>query len=81
MKDRRRPGFWWLFFYGRRRRGFPWLLAGLFAAAILLGLTFGIPGVDGGTLIGLVGVALIVLLLGAWLGLAAIAWLKPRGRR
>lgn len=41
---KRRPGRLWLFFYGRKRRGFPGLLVGLLAAALLLGLLYGVPG-------------------------------------
>lgn len=33
-----------MFFYGRPRRGFPWLLAGVMAAIVLLSLTFAVPG-------------------------------------
>jgi hypothetical protein len=33
-----------MFFYGRQRRGFPWLLAGVMAAIVLLSLTFAVPG-------------------------------------
>ena len=29
---KKRPGLLWRFFYGRRRRGFPWLLVGVLAA-------------------------------------------------
>lgn len=81
MKERRRPGFWWLFFYGRRRRGFPWLLAALIAAALLLGLTFAIPGAEWTRVVDLVGVVLIALLLAGSVGLALLAFLRPRGRR
>ena len=38
--SRRRPGRLWLFFYGRRRRGFPGLLVGVLTLALILGLTF-----------------------------------------
>jgi hypothetical protein len=81
MKDRKRPGFWWQFFYGRRRRGFPWLLAALFAAAVLLGLTFAIPGADWTRLVDAVGIALIALLVAGSVALALLAFLRPRGRR
>ena len=44
MNQRKRPGRLWMFFYGRPRRGFPWLLAGVFVTVIVLSLTFAVPG-------------------------------------
>jgi len=41
---KKRPGALWMLFYGRRRRGFPWLLAGVLLAVALLALLFAIPG-------------------------------------
>jgi hypothetical protein len=82
--SRRRPGRLWLFFYGRKRRGFPGLLVGLLAAALLLGLAYGVPG--GADLsrwfIVVTLVALSALILGS-LALVAVAALRrpPRGRR
>ena len=38
--SQRRPGRLWLFFYGRKRRGFPGLLVAVLALTIILGLTF-----------------------------------------
>ena len=43
-QPRKRPGLLWMFFYGRQRRGIPWLLLGVVIAVVLLGLTFAIPG-------------------------------------
>lgn len=66
--SRRRPGRLWLFFYGRRRRGFPGLLVGVLALAILLGLTFASRA---GTAISYwVGIGFLVLI--ALLALAAL---------
>src|SRR6202011_1325106 len=82
--SRRRPGRLWLFFYGRKRRGFPGLLVGVVAAALLLGLVYGVPG--GADLsrwfIVVTLVALVALILGS-LALVAVAALRrqPRGRR
>ncbi len=82
--SRRRPGRLWLFFYGRKRRGFPGLLVGLVAAALLLGLGYGLPG--GADLsrwfIVVTLVALVALILGS-LALVALAALRrpPRGGR
>lgn len=78
-EPRRRPGLLWLLFYGRKRRGLPWLLAGVFAAVLVLGLTFAIPGgADAWRTIGpvVLGVLLIVAL-----GAALAATVRPRRRR
>jgi Na+/melibiose symporter-like transporter len=75
----KRPSRLWLLFYGRRRRGFPWLLAGLCAAVLVLALTFAIPGgADAWRAIApvLLGVLLTVALAGA---IVASVW--PRRRR
>ena len=73
-----RPGFWWMLFYGRPRRGFPWLLAAVLAAAVLFGLVFAVPG---GADVSRVGAAVLfgILLLGA-LVLAVVAIWRPRRR-
>lgn len=79
---RKRPGRLWLFFWGRRRRGFPGLLVGLVAAAVILGLTFALPrGPAVSYLLGFAFVLAIAALAFAALALAAIASLRPRGRR
>ena len=44
MNQRKRPGLIWMFFYGRPRHGFPWLLVGVFVAIVVLSLTFAVPG-------------------------------------
>jgi hypothetical protein len=33
-----------MFFYGRQRRGFPWLFVGVVVVIFVLSLTFAIPG-------------------------------------
>lgn len=43
-EPKKRPGRLWLLFYGRQRRGFPWLLAGLMVVVVALALSFAIPG-------------------------------------
>jgi len=45
-EPKKRPGFWWLLFYGRRRRGVPWVLLGLFLAVLVFALLFAVPGGD-----------------------------------
>ena len=82
--SRKRPGRLWLFFYGRKRRGFPGLLVGLVAAAIVLGAIYGLPhGADLSRFAIVVSVSALVLLILASLVLVAIAAIRPprRGRR
>jgi peptidoglycan/LPS O-acetylase OafA/YrhL len=77
---RRRPGRLWLFFYGRKRRGFPGLLLGLVAGALLLGLVYGLPG--GADLSRWFIVVTIAGLVGLILGsLALVVVGALRGRR
>ena len=79
---RRRPGRLWLFFYGRKRRGFPGLLVVLAVLAVGLGLAYGLPGgADLSRLVIVVTAGALVLLIVASLILVAFAWLRPRGRR
>lgn len=78
-QPKKRPGPLWMFFYGRQRRGFPWLLVGLAAAVLLLALTFGLPGAAGfWQSIGLIFVA--VLILGT-IGAVIAALVRPRRKR
>jgi hypothetical protein len=82
--SRRRPGRLWLFFYGRKRRGFPGLLVGLVVAAIALGAVFGLPhGADLSRFAIVVTVSALVLVILASLALVVIAAIRPprRGRR
>ena len=68
-----------MLFYGRRRRGFPWLLAGLLVLLLVLGLTFAIPG--GVDFWRAIAPVLLGLLLAAALLAAIAASLRPRRRR
>lgn len=77
-EPKKRPGALWLLFYGRRRRGFPWLLVGVLAAALALGLLFAIPGAADLSR-GAAGVVFGLLIVGA-LVFAVIAVLRPRRR-
>jgi len=82
--SRRRPGRLWLFFYGRKRRGFPGLLVGLVAAVIVLGALYGLPhGPDLSRFAIVLTVSALVLLILAALALVAIAAIRPprRARR
>lgn len=79
---RRRPGRLWLFFYGRRRRGFPGLLVAVLVLAVVLGLAYGLPGgADASRFAIVLSVAALLGLIVASLVLVAVAWRRPRGRR
>lgn len=79
MSDpKKRPGFWWLLFYGRRRRGVPWLLLGVAVAVVLLALAFAVPsGADfsRGLAAGVFGLLLVGTIV-----FAVLAVLRPRRR-
>ena len=82
--SRRRPGRLWLFFYGRKRRGFPGLLVALVGAAIVLGALYGLPhGADLSRFVIVLTVSALVLVILAAIVLVAIAAIRPprRGRR
>jgi glycerol uptake facilitator-like aquaporin len=75
---KKRPGRLWLFFYGRQRRGVPWLLIAVVAGVVLLALTFALPG--GPEIWRSVAPVIIgVLLVGAIVA-AIAAMLRPRRR-
>jgi len=81
---RRRPGRLWLFFWGKKRRGFPGLLVALLVAAVGLALLFRLPG--GPQLsryAGLLTIAVLALLILTSLVLVVVAAIRPprRGRR
>jgi hypothetical protein len=75
---KKRPGRLWLFFYGRQRRGVPWLLIGVVVGVVVLAITFALPG--GPDMWRSVAPILIgVLLVGAIVAaIAAVA--RPRRR-
>lgn len=78
-EPKKRPGMLWLFFYGRQRKGFPWLLAILIIAIVLLALSFAIPGAsDAWRTIAPVAFGVFILLA---LVAAVVAALRPRRRR
>jgi hypothetical protein len=78
-KLRKRPGPLWLFFYGRKRKGFPWLLTVVMVAIVVLALSFAIPG--GADMWRAVAPFVFgFLILGAMVA-AILAVLRPRRRR
>jgi peptidoglycan/LPS O-acetylase OafA/YrhL len=76
---KKRPGPLWLFFYGRQRRGFPWLLVVLMVVIAALALTFAIPG--GADMWRAVAPIIFGLVLVVALVAAIAAALRPRRRR
>lgn len=79
---RRRPGRLWLIFFGKKRRGFPELLAVTLVVVALLALSFGLPGgADLSRYATAISVAALVILVAGSLALVLVAWLRPRGRR
>ena len=77
-EPKKRPGPLWFFFYGRKRKGFPWLLAILMIAVVALALSFAIPG--GADMWRTVApIAFGFLILGALVA-AIVAALRPRRR-
>ena len=81
MNQRRRPGALWMLFYGRPRRGFPWLLVGIFIAVVVLSLTFAIPG-GAEVWRSLAPIFLVVLIVAVIVSAVAIVRARPRrGRR
>jgi peptidoglycan/LPS O-acetylase OafA/YrhL len=79
---RPRPGRLWLFFWGRKRRGFPGLMAALFVALLVLALLYGQPaGVNlSRWLYFLFPAALLALILGSLVAVG-IGLLRPPRRR
>ena len=76
---KKRPGPLWLLFYGRQRRGFPWLLVGVIVVIAVLALSFAIPG--GADMWRTVAPFVFGLLLVVSLIAALVAALRPRRRR
>ena len=75
---RKPPSPLWLLFYGRQRRGVPWLLIAVIVSVVLLALTFALPGAaDMWRSVApvILGVLLLVAIVAA---IAAI--LRPRRR-
>ena len=77
-EPKKRTSALWLLFYGRRRRGFPWLLTGVAAAILAFALLFAIPG--GADFSRAVAAVVFGLLLVGAVVLAVVAVLRPRRR-
>ena len=80
---RKRPGRLWLFFWGKKRRGFPGLMVGVIVVLLGLALLFGLPGgADLSRWWSLVSVTVLVLLILASLAAVVVGLVRPpRGRR
>jgi hypothetical protein len=78
-EPRKRPGQLWLFFYGRQRKGFPWLLVIVIVVIGVLALSFAIPG--GAEMWRGAAPVLFGFLILLGLAAAIIAALRPRRRR
>jgi hypothetical protein len=78
-EPKKRPGPLWLFFYGRRRKGFPWLLVVVLVAIVVLALSFAIPG--GADMWRTVAPFAFGFLILCALVAAIVAALRPRRRR
>jgi hypothetical protein len=77
-EPKKRPGRLWLFFYGRQRRGVPWLLIGVAVAVLVLALTFALPGAA--DMWRWIAPRFIVALLVAAMLAAIVAIVRPRRR-
>jgi hypothetical protein len=76
---KKRPGTLWMLFYGRQRRGFPWLLAWVGIVVLLGAVAFGLAGGPEG--LRLVLAIFAVALIGLALVVAIVAPFIPRRRR
>ncbi|HEX7265266.1 MAG TPA: hypothetical protein VF383_13915 [Candidatus Dormibacteraeota bacterium] len=75
---KQRPGRLWLFFYGRQRRGVPWLLIGVVVGVLVLAITFAVPG--GPEMWRAVAPVLIGVLVVVAIVAALAAMVRPRRR-
>jgi hypothetical protein len=78
VSQRKRPGRLWMFFHGRPRRGFPWLIAGVAAAIFVLSLTFAIPG--GADVWRTLAPVFLVMLIAGAIAAAVVVLRHPRRR-
>lgn len=78
-EPKKRPGALWLLFYGRRRRGFPWLLVCVGLVVVVAALSFSL--VRGADLSRAAFPIFFGLLILGAIVFAVVAWLRPRRRR
>lgn len=78
-EPRKRPGALWLLFYGRQRKGFPWLLVVVMVAIGVLALSFAIPG--GADMWRSAAPFVFGLLIVSGVVAAIVAAFRPRRRR
>ena len=78
-EPRKRPGALWLLFYGRQRKGFPWLLVVVMVAIGVLALSFAIPG--GADMWRSAAPFVFGLLIVSGVVAAIVASFRPRRRR
>lgn len=76
---KKRPGRLWLLFYGRQRRGVPYLLIGVLGAIVILALLFAVPG--GADYSRGATVLFVVVLVVAIAAALVVAAFFPRRRR
>lgn len=82
MAVKRRPSRLWLFFWGRKRRGFPGLLAAIVLLVVAGAVLSRIPGLyDAGYWAGLVLLALLAAITAGAIAAALWGVLRQRGSR
>lgn len=83
---KKKPGRLWLFFWGKKRKGFPGLMVGTIVILIVLGLAFGLAP-HGFDVLGFLFLLPVLALVGVCVAaiavtiLVATGVLKPRDRR
>ena len=78
-RPKKKPGLLWMLFYGRARRGFPWLLVAVLLMVLLFAVLFAIPG--GSDASWAIAGVMFGLLIVAALVFAIVASVRPRKRR
>ena len=82
MGLKRRPSRLWLFFWGRKRRGFPGLLVGVLLIAVAGAILSRLPIVDrAGYWAGLALLAALALVTIGAIAAGILGVLRPPGRR
>lgn len=77
-EPKKRPGPLWMFFYGRQRRGVPWLLLAVLVVILVLAGSFAIPGAS--ETMTQLAPAFIAGLLVVAVAIAIVAAVRPRRR-